>query len=210
MPVRHLLACLVIAATSVSAVTGCGGGDDPDTERRITAALESALAPTDPAELCAQTLSTQLVTKVYGSPERCVAVERAAAVGRQLPDRVEVANVVADGDRGTATVTVSGGSQDGVRGELSVVREDDTWRLDDLSTAFLRASFDAQLAGGGGGVEGALTTCVSKKVVGLDDAGLRELAFGAMGGRPEAQERLRGLAAECAAALGAPVTGESA
>ena len=112
-----------------------------------------------------------------------------------------------DGDRATAYVVLRGGDQDGARGALSVAREDGTWRLDDLSTAFLRSEFNAGL-GSGEQLQANLIDCVGKRVVGLSDAALRALAFGAMGGRPEAQAQLRGLVTACIQSLSAPSSGQ--
>jgi hypothetical protein len=100
-----------------------------------------------------------------------------------------------------------GGEQDGARGVLSVVREDGAWRLDDLSTAFLRSGFSAGLSSGAD-LQANLIDCVGKRVVALSDAALRALAFGAMGGRPEAQAQLRGLVTACIQSLSAPSSGE--
>lgn len=205
MPVvpRPLAVCALLAA---ALLVGCGS--DADDRRDITATLRTSLTTTDPAVLCGETLSGGLVTRVYGTGERCRAVEAQSAGTRRPPAAVEVTAVGVDGDRATATVAVRGGDQDGVRGPVTMTREDGGWRLDDLSTAFLRSSFDAGLDSGGQ-LEGALVACLGKKVVALDDATLRTLAYGAMGGRPEAQERLRGLVGECVAALGAPAAGDS-
>ena len=198
------IACALLALVLLA---GCGN-DDRD-RQNIARTLRTTLTTTDPAVLCGETLSSGLIARVYGGDQRCNAVERGSAGTRRPPAAVEVSGIKIDGDRASASVAVRGGDQDGVRGALTVVRQDGGWRLDDLSTAFLRSSFDAGLKSGGD-LEGALVACLGKKVVTLDDAALRALAFGAMGGRPEAQQQLRGLVGECVAAFGAPAGGQSA
>lgn len=203
-PRRLVLAALLLLA----ALGGCGGGDggdDPTAD--ITTALQTALTSNDATVLCGRALSPGLVTRVYGGKARCLQVEKAAAASRAAAGSAQVSQVKADGDRATAYVVMRGGDQDGARGALSVVREDGAWRLDDLSTAFLRSGFSSGLSSGAG-LQANLTDCVGKRVVGLGDAALRELAFGAMGGRPEAQAQLRDLVTACIRSLSAPSSGQ--
>ena len=202
-PCRLVLAAFLLALT----LGGCGGGGDGDPSADITKALQTSLTSNDPVVLCEQALSSGLVTRVYGGKARCLQVERAAAASRASAGSAQVSRIKADGDRATAYVVLRGGDQDGARGALSVVREDGTWRLDDLSTAFLRSEFNAGL-GSGAELRANLVACVGKRVVGLSDAALRVLAFGAMGGRPEAQSQLRDLVTACIQSLSAPSSGQ--
>lgn len=206
-PLRLLVLIGLLAALPVAGA-GCGGGEE-DAREEVAGTLRVALTTSDAAVLCGQVLSAGLVARVYGSPERCVAVETGSAGSRRPPQSVGVSGVKVDGDRAGASVWVRGGSQDGVRGALSLVREDGSWRVDDLSTAFLRSSLDAGLSGGRS-LEDTLVACVGKTVAGLEDAALRSLALGVLGGRPQAQQRLRGLVEQCVRALSAPPSGDSA
>ncbi len=203
-PRRLTLAAFLLAAM----LGGCGGGGgDGDPSAEITKALQAGLTSNDAAVLCERALSTGLVMRVYGGRARCLQVERAAAASRAAAGSAQVSRIKADGDRATAYVVLHGGDQNGARGALSVVREDGAWRLDDLSTAFLRSEFNAGL-GSGEQLQANLIACVGKRVVGLSDAALRALAFGAMGGRPEAQAQLRGLVTDCIRSLSAPPSGQ--
>ena len=199
---------LLLAAALPALLGGCGGSEESSPEQ-VAQTLRTALTTSDPAVLCGEVLSSGLVARVYGSAERCVAVERGSAGSRRPPRSVDVSGVEVDGERAGASVSVRGGTQDGVRGGLSLVREDESWRVDDLSTEFLRSSLDAGLSGGGS-LEDTLVACVGKSVVGLEDEALRALALGVMGGRPEAQQRLRSLVEQCVRALAAPASGDSA
>lgn len=204
------IACaLLTAAVLAGALAGCGGGERRDDGAEITSALRTSLTTRDPAVLCGETLSAGLQQRVYGSGARCAAVEARSAPTKVTPTGVTVTQVRVDGDRGTAMVALRGNGQDSVRGAVGLVREDGRWRLDELSAAFLRASFNAGLEGDGT-LQGALVVCVGTKVRALDDAALRTLVYGAMGGRAEAQVQLREFVADCVSALNAPAAGDSA
>jgi len=205
---RGFIAVFLLAVTVPALLGGCGGSEE-DAPEQVAQTLRTALTTSDAAVLCGQALSVGLVARGYGSSERCVAVETGSAGSRQPPQAVDVSGVEVDGDRADASVAVRGGSQDGVRGGLSLVKQDGGWRVDDLSTEFLRSSLDAGLSSGGS-LEDTLVACVGKSVVGLEDEALRSLALGVMGGRPEAQQRLRGLVEQCVRALAAPASGDSA
>jgi len=208
MLVPRLLPLLLAALLAAVPLGGCGGGDDGgDPSADITTALQAALTSNDPAVLCERALSPALVTRVYGGNARCLQVERAAAASRGAPGSAQVTQIKVDGDRATADVVLRGGDQDGARGALSVVRQDGDWRLDDLSTAFLRSEFSAGLTSGQE-LQANLIDCVGKRVVALTDAALRALAFGAMGGRPEAQAQLHALVTACIQSLSAPSSGQ--
>lgn len=199
---------LVAALAAGLALAGCGGGGQDD-RAAIADAVRTSLTTTDPSVLCGETLSTGLRRQVYGSPARCAAVEARSAATRVTPTGVAVTRVRVDGDRGTAMVALRGNGQDSVRGAIGLVHEDGRWRLDDLSTAFLRSSFNAGIEGDGT-LQGSLVVCVGTKIRGLDDATLRTLVYGAMGGRPEAHAQLQEFVADCVDALNAPAAGDTA
>jgi hypothetical protein len=202
---RHPLALAMLAMAV--AVVGCGGTTD---ERpKVAAALQTALTGNDPGVLCTHALSAGLVARVYGDRERCLAVERAAAAAARQPGSAVVSHITVDGDRARALVVMRGGDQAGARGTLSVVRQGGDWRLDDLSTAFLRSEFSAG-ASSDQQQDGPVNACVGKRIAGLEDAALRRLALGAMGGRPEAQDQLQTIVAGCVAGLSVPSAGGAA
>jgi hypothetical protein len=207
MSVPRLRRLAPAACIAALALGGCGGGNDAAAPAQITKALQAGLTSNDAVVLCEQALSTGLVTRVYGGKDRCLQIERRAAASRAAAGSAQVSRIAVDGDHGTAYVVLRGGDQDGARGALSVVRQDGAWRLDDLSTAFLRSEFTAGL-GSGAELQANLTDCVGKRVVALSDAALRTLAFGAMGGRPQAQAQLRDLVTACIRSLSAPSSGQ--
>lgn len=206
---RHPIAAALLALMLGCTLAACGGASEEDDREEIAATLRASLTTRDAAAQCGELLSSGLVTRVYGSAERCLAVETRSAPTRVTPTGVLVSDVRVDGDRATATLALRGNAQDRVRGAVGLVRQDGGWRLDDLSTAFLRTSFNAGLESGGT-LEGALVVCVGRKIAELEDPALRTVLFGLMGGRPQARAQLNRMAADCVAALDDPAAGESA
>lgn len=204
---RIAATCAAVLATG--ALAGCGGDGSDRSTGQITQTLRTALTTNDPATLCRRALSLAMVVRVYGDLRSCLAVEEQSRTERRAPSAVRVSQIKVDGDAATAVVALQGGDEGGARGALSLVRQDGVWRLDDLSTAFLRSEFNASLRGQGG-LNATLEACLAKKVIGLPEPALRALAFGAMGGRPQAQEQLRGLVGECVGGLSAPSAGSAA
>jgi hypothetical protein len=182
----------------VVAIAGCGGGgDDPSTQ--ISDTLRRGFTTTSPSVLCEQTLSSGLAQQVYGGTARCLVAERGGKGARSPADAASVTRVVVKGRRASAFVELKGGDQSGTRGLVSVVRGDKGWRLDGLSTAFLRSGLKAGLSGNPQ-IAPDLAACLSGQLNALHDAALRRLALGAMAADPAALEKMRGLIQACVAA----------
>ncbi len=195
---RRPVLALIAAVCSIAALPACGEGDDA--EKKITEMLTAGLTTEDPAVICKQTLSTGLVQRVYGGATKCLTVERADAKTSKPASAVEVSGIKVDGAGGAAFVEVKGGDQDGARGELRVAKQGDDWRLDDLSTELLRSQFKAGVRNDRQ-LNSSLRSCISSKVLALDDAGFRSLGYGAMGEQPKALAELNRYVAECATQL---------
>jgi hypothetical protein len=211
MPRRRLLATALGVVAVTAALAGCGGSDAPDTEQdraEITRMLKTGLGTNDAAVMCTKTLSAGLAARVFGTASQCVAVQGRAAAGRTPPTGIEVTGVRVDGDRGTATVRLRGGDEDGTAGPVSVTREPGGWRLSDLSTAFLRSELTSAF-GGGSSLDRKLRECMISAITALDDRSLRQLAFGGMSGQPQAQKQISALVSGCAKAAADPAGGET-
>lgn len=187
---RRALVCGLVAGL----LAGCGGGDDARQE--VADGLRRGFTSAGPAVLCSETLSAGLAQQIYGGAAQCVAAERAAAGVRRPATSVGVSRVVVTGDRANAYVVIAGGDQSGTRGPVSLVRREGKWRLDALSTTFLRSGLQAGLVGNAQ-VGAALGACLRGKLDGLDDAVLRRLGLGVMGARPEAVQGMQALVREC-------------
>jgi hypothetical protein len=205
---RRLLVAL-LAVVAGLALGGCGGGDDGAEQDRdaIGAMLRDGLATNDPAAICTRTLSAGLVGRVFvGGQEQCLAIQAQAASVRRPPESVEVTRIEVDGDRGSALVRLRGGDEDGTRGPVTVVREGGGWRLNDLSTAFLRSEFTAAITSDQS-VDRRLRECAARALARLADPAMRRLAFGAMAATAAAQEQVQAIVGQCVQGLAAPAPG---
>lgn len=196
----------MIAALAVG-VAGCGGGGE-DQARDVADGLRRGFTTTDPAVLCQQTLSAGLAQQIYGSAARCLEAERQAAGTRVPATSVRVSRVVVHGDRANAFVVLVGGDAAGTRGAVSVVRRDERWRLDALSTGFLRSGLKSGLVDNPQ-VSAALRDCLSARLDTLDDGVLRSLGLAAMGARAEGMQGLQALIGDCVEQQ-APAGGDAA
>jgi hypothetical protein len=189
-------ACLALALAACLGAAACGGDDSDDDEGRIADVLTAGLTSEDPQVVCAETLSAGFVRRVYGSEARCRTVERRSARRTDPADTVDVSDTNVDGDRARAVVALRGGDADGAGGEVGLVRQEEDWRLDDLSPELLRSLLEARL-GADPALRARARACAVRRVLALDDAALRELALGTIGGRSPAQRRLARIAGDC-------------
>lgn len=195
---------LVLALAAL--VSGCGGGDDAATQ--VADGLRRGFTTDDPAVLCQQTLSAGLAQRIYGSAASCLESERRAAATRTPAASVRVSEVVVHGDRANAFVVLVGGDAAGTRGAVSLVRRDGRWRLDALSTGFLRSGLKSGLVDNPQ-VSASLRDCLSSRLDTLDDAIVRRLGLAAMGARAEGVQGMQALIRECVEAP-APSGGDAA
>jgi hypothetical protein len=207
-PRRRLVVALLAAVLAAGILGACGRGDDAEQDRRaIGAMLRDGLATNDPAAICTRTLSARLVGRVFvGGEEQCLAIQAQAASVRRPPEAVEVTRIEVDGERGRALVRLRGGDEDGTRGPVTVVRERGGWRLDDLSTAFLRSEFTAAITSDPS-VDRRLRDCAARALARLGDPAMRRLAFGAMAATVAAQEQVQAIVGQCVQGLAAPAPG---
>lgn len=191
-PARHLLAALLAAAVLPLAAGACGG---EDTEQQITDALNAGLTSDDPKVACEQLPSSELVAKIWGTVENCLKIERKDE--DEPAQAVEVSGIEVDGESATAFIERKGGTNDGARGALDLVKEDGEWRIDDLSPALLRSQFETGVRSDRE-LPTALKECLSEKVLALDDAELKTFAYASIGEKPEARRQLARYLSECA------------
>jgi hypothetical protein len=198
MTLRHALT-LTAALLAATVLAACGGsGDDgPDAEQQITDLVTTGVTTTDPQVLCTKTFTETWVQQVYGGTAKCVTVETGNQKDAKPASAAEVSGIKVDGDGATAFLEIKGGSQDGARGALTLAKDGEDWRIDDLSTELLRSQFEAG-AKNDRDLPAALKACIVEKVTGLDDAAFRTLSLGAIGEQAEAQKELEGYVAACA------------
>jgi hypothetical protein len=99
-----------------------------DPEQAIQSALNDALASGDPALACEDAVTDAYVEQAYGSATGCRSAQGAEAVA----DAVELEEVEVEESRASGVVGFSGGVYDGEEGEVELVLEDESWKLDSL------------------------------------------------------------------------------
>ncbi len=147
---RTRLSALITAAVVASLVLAACGGDDSgsDEDSDITEAITQA-ATEDTAQSCTE-LQTQEFTEQteFSTGEDAVtSCEESAGDGDTAGDTVDVETIEVDGDAATADVTFTGGGLDGQQLAVSLVKEDEQWKLDSLDEfiVFDKAAFTSAL-----------------------------------------------------------------
>jgi hypothetical protein len=161
---RHLLLpCLLIV--SALALAACGGSGNSD-ESQIEEAVETSATSTDPAN-CTK-LSTQgfmeQSTQTEG-PEAVKSCEEEASED-QGAEAATVSNIEVEGSKATAEVAITGGGFDGQAVEVSLVKEGDQWKLDEIAgfanfdKARLIEAFEEEFAKPSSEVSEGLAACL--------------------------------------------------
>lgn len=133
---RFAVTCLLVfSALSVVACGSSGNGD----ESQIEEAIETSATSTDPADC--KKLETQGFMEQTTQSSGTEAVTRCEkqATEEKGSEAATASNVEVEGSKATADVAISGGSFDGQTVEVTLVKEGDQWKLDEL-TGF--ANFD--------------------------------------------------------------------
>lgn len=127
---RYLvLLCLLIA--SALALAACGSSDND--ESQIEDVVVTSATSTDPAD-CKELATQQFIEQTTQS-EGSEAIETCEeeATNDEGADKATVSNVEVDGSNASADVALSGGGFDGQKVEVTLVKEDDQWKLDEIA-----------------------------------------------------------------------------
>lgn len=148
------------------AVTACGGGGDSD-EDQITDVIEEVITTSAP-EHCTELQTQRFLEQVnFATGEEAVEACKAANP-RANADSVEVTNVQVDGERATADAVPEGSVFDGQTLRLSLIKENDQWKLDrlddmvDFDQARFAEAYAEALTVGDEPVTGAQANCVER------------------------------------------------
>lgn len=184
-----------VLAVVLLVLAGCGSDD----ERAIRGVLVAGLTSQDPRMVCEGSLTPALLARIYGDVPSCHRMEgeRSEQISQALS--VDVFGVRVSQGRATAIVSIHGGSHDGARGGLTLVRRGGDWRVTDLSVDLLRSEFEVSLRRAQG-VERVAKTCIAHGMRAIDDETFKRLAYEAGTG---AHRRLSAVAAECQALIAA-------
>jgi hypothetical protein len=111
------------------ALAACGGGDSD--EDKIADAIETT-ATTTSDENCTE-LQTQRFVEQTNFETGQEAIEQCKEEGAESnADSTDVSKVEVNGDKATAEVAITGSTFDGQNLVISLVKEDDQWKLDHI------------------------------------------------------------------------------
>ncbi len=187
---------LLVAAPLLLAACGSDDGGSED-EDQITAAIERA-STTDEAATCTE-VQTQAFTEQteFTQGQEAVAVcEENAGDGEVAGDSVEVENIEVDGESATADVTFTGGGLNGQALAVSLVKEEDQWKLDSLDEfiTFDKAAYTAGLIEGAsadGEIPQQAIDCIEQAITATPDEELQTIYLSGD------ERQLVGLFGEC-------------
>jgi hypothetical protein len=150
---RLLLPCLIVVCALGFAA--CGGGGDSD-EAQIEDAIVSSASDSEASDC------TELVTLKFAEQSTqesgdaaIVACEEEAEDPSGDADEVTVSKIEIDGSGATAVAELSGGGFDGQTVSIALVKQDEQWKLDEITgfvefdAAALARTLDAGLEAGG-------------------------------------------------------------
>ena len=129
-----LTGCLAIAVT----LGACGGDDDDgggSDEDQIAEVIETGATSTDPDD-CSKLQTDKSLEQselTLGDETALEQCEKNAPDGDNNPDSVDVTDIAVDGDTATASAAFTGGPQDGSTYSVALVKEDDQWKLDEVT-----------------------------------------------------------------------------
>jgi hypothetical protein len=161
---RLLLVSVLVISSGVAA---CGGGDSDGDQ--ISGVIEEVITTTSD-EHCTE-LETQRFVEQVNFATGSEAIESCKDADPDAnADSVEVTNVQVDGDRATADALPEGSVFDGQTLRLSLVKEDDQWKLDhaddmvDFDQARFAESYAERLKAGDGPLSDAQAECVGSNL----------------------------------------------
>jgi hypothetical protein len=140
MKTIRLAAIFATMAMAPVALAACGSSGNSDDENQITDAITKAATSGDPAA-CTEVQTQRFTEQTSGGGGDAVkSCEKDAA--DSASDSVEVSNIKVDGNTATAEAKLTGGFVDGQTVNVSLVKDGDQWKLDQL-TGFADFNRDA-------------------------------------------------------------------
>lgn len=180
-------AAAALVAAGALGIAGCGSSDDGEDTAAATKEMQAALVKSvtvnDPQVECVETITKNFVTTVYKSLATCKKAE--AEKEDNPPTGATLTGVKIDGDTATGIVKIQGGDEDGATGELQFAKEDGAWKVDGLSTAYLKSSLTKTLSRPGDGplAEAGPRDCIRDGLLALPEAQFTALAYDAISNR---------------------------
>ena len=183
------------ASPKGKATPATDGQARPADVKEIRAVVVRLFKSSDVRWICERSLTPRLFGLLYADGAAC----RKAAADEEddkPPKRVEVSGIETRGNEATARARLVGGDTGGAAGALSLRKGGDGWRLDDLSTPFLRSLTAASLRNDNE-VPNATGRCIEGRLTRMSDGRFKRFSFGLLGRKPRASARLLELWSEC-------------
>ncbi len=177
----RILACVLVVLAAPLTLAACGGSDDSTSggiggaaQAEIAHVIRTSVTSTDLAD-CTRLETQRFLEQIHfvAGPAALKACQEDAPDTSDDPDSVDIADTEISGTTATANVSFHGGGFDGSTLTMSLVKDGDQWKVDQIDAipkfdlpAFSR-SFTQRLSSQQG-VPAAGTACVAKA---LDSAG---------------------------------------
>lgn len=106
-----------------------GSGDDAQSpDKAIRRAVEGFLSSTDPAVVCAETVTMGFLREGFGDRNGCLDAQTSGSAA----DSVEITGIDAQARSARVVAVPAGGPNDGERLKIDLVRDGPTWRIDGI------------------------------------------------------------------------------
>jgi ABC-type glycerol-3-phosphate transport system substrate-binding protein len=177
---RRRYGVLVALAALPLVLAACGGGGtSSEDQNQITKAVEFAATSGDP-KACTEAQTQKFTEQTTGASGQAAVAQCVKDAPDTPADTVDVTSVEVDGDSATADAGFNGGVFNGQTVSLKLVKEGDTWKLDE-ATGFkdfdrdkFIASFKTELSSQQGIPPGA-ADCVGSQLEKLSDSQVEDL-----------------------------------
>jgi hypothetical protein len=126
--VRKQLLIVAVLALLGLAFSACGGGGSDD-EDQISEAIETAATTTTDSN-CTELETQRFLEQTEFTTGQDAVQQCKSSDPANDAESVEVSNVSVDGDKATADAAITGSVFDGQTLVISLVKEDDQWKLD--------------------------------------------------------------------------------
>jgi hypothetical protein len=127
------LPLLLAVCALVLVAAGCGGSDDEtsggDAEAEVTALVEESVAFEDPATICEENFSDELLEENYDGKDREAWVEDCSDDGADSLAEIEVSKVKVEGETATADVSALADGTDEPTEFTVELRDEDGWKI---------------------------------------------------------------------------------
>ena len=130
MPARALL---VVALTLTTALAACGRESKEDDVRTALDRFATATAAKDFQTICDDIFSPKLVDQFSQTIPCELALGRSSLNDAEKPT-LRIVKISVDGDKATARVRTAAANQPASEDDVSLVREQDQWRIISLSS----------------------------------------------------------------------------